>query len=111
MVIMNDGAYTQRTAQEVASALHHLIMHPEANNTTRLDIRIERRPSGTSPVVRKESTFWVKPIQPLSEAVVSLVDGREIVRLITDDGQRLDVFFGKPEERSFEPALVILASE
>jgi len=110
MVIMSGSAYTQRTAQEVASALHHLIKHPEAG-TTKLDIRIERRPSGASPVVRKESTFWVKPIQPHDEAVVSLANGGEIIHLITDEGRRLDVFFGKPEERSFEPALVILASE
>lgn len=109
-MIIHDGAYTQRTAQEVANGLNHLIEHPEVG-TIKLDVRIERRRSGASPIDRKESTFWVKLVQPPDEAVVSLANGGELVHLITEDGQRLDVILGKPEERSFEPALVLIAGD
>lgn len=106
-MIFKDGAYTKRTAQEVASGLHHLIKHPEVG-TYKLDVRIERRRSGAGQADRKESTYWVKP---LHEEIITLANGAEIVRLVTDEGQRLDVIFGKSEERDFEPALVLLPVE
>lgn len=99
---VTEGVYTRKVAAEVAAGIKYLIEHP--GDDRYLDLKLVRYSS-------KRSDDWTERIRLIDEVkdqVLARTNQRgELVRCVTDAGQRLDILFGNPSERDLEPALVL----
>ena len=106
-MLVANGLYTRKVATFVASLFKYLTEHPE--DTRFYELEIVHSPPGKPTV---DETVFVRLIdRSVAERVVTLANGREIVRFVTKEGKRLDVLFGHEEERHLEPAIVFYESE
>jgi hypothetical protein len=87
---------TQMNAQEVADSLHHMMHHASPEQLFRLDI------VDASAQTEEPSTLWIRPI--VRDPVSTSEDGSQTVRCITEEGDLIDIFIGKPHLRETRPA-------
>lgn len=106
-MLVADGLYTRKVASEVGSLFKYLIENPEDTRYFELDIVYS--PPGKP---EQDETVFVKLIdESVAERVVTLANGREIIRCVSNEGRRLDVLFGHEKDRQFEPAIVFYESK
>lgn len=100
---IGSAVYTRRTAQAVVEAIAHHINNPDLYIPLRVVEYKEGREDG-------EWTYWAAlPGSPKN--IDDFANKVEIVRCVTREGQKLDIILGQPEEREFQPALVLIHKE
>lgn len=101
-MFVTEGVYTRKVAAEVGSALKYLFEHPDDTDFIKLEL-VYHHPDGD-----KDQTEFIRLVDQPEARVVTLANGREIVRCITRSGKRLDIIFGHEDEREIEPVLVLI---
>ena len=105
-MLVTEGVYTRKVAAVVATGVKYLIEHP--NDKRYLELHLVRLSEDGS----KDWSVNIRLVEKAQDQVLSRNDERgELVRCVTDAGQRLDILFGHPSERELEPALVLLLEE
>lgn len=103
-MFVTEGAYTRKVASEVGAGLKYLFQHPDDDRYLDLAL-VCYHPDGN-----KEWTERIRLLPKREDRVVTLANGREIVRCMNSDGKKLDIIFGDIAVRELEPALVIIES-
>lgn len=101
-MFVTGGYYTRKVAAEAGATLKYLFEHPEDKRYFQLEL--VPQPPHEGP----DFTVNFRLIDDLTARVITLANGREIVRCVTDAGHRLDIVFGHEAERELEPALVLI---
>ena len=102
-MLVTGGYYTRKVAAEVGATLKFLFEHPEDKQFFQLVLTTSKPSEG-----EEDWVVNIRLVDDLTNRVVTLANGCEIVRCVTNDGHRLDIMFGHKAEREIEPALVLV---
>ena len=104
---MSDVVNTRDTSQTVADALKYLIEHPSDKRHIALHLVRYKRRSGSELPKKEEFSVAIRLLDELPN-IIPRAGGGEIARCITREGKRVDIIFGNPARRGFEPANIDL---
>lgn len=102
--MFTSGYLTAKNAQEVAEHLATLADNPHVA-WIQLHLVRYRVVSGVTAPTEEHETFWVQLDTDRHVApTVDLVNNGTLVLLRTREGKQIDLYFSRPEERTFSPA-------
>ena len=102
-----EGIYTQDVSEKVADGLQYFMLHPNDKRYFELGLVRYQRRTGNELPSPEEFTVSIRLIEE-SPRIVPRAGGGEIARCITREGKRVDIIFGNPARRGFEPANIDL---
>ena len=102
-----EGIYTHDVSEKVADGLQYFMLHPDDKRYFELSVVRYSRRTGNELPTPEEFVVSIRLIEEMPR-IVPRAGGGEIARCITREGKRIDIIFGNPARRSFEPASVEL---